>query len=293
MSSAYHLASVALFLVLASACSQDKALPSQQKSLAIVGGIGVAECDSYIAQYRSCVETAVPAYQRSQALANIEIKQSRWQQLADTPFKKQALGRLCTQAIKTAREELQDWNCTLVGTTCGNGMVELGEACDDGNTAAGDGCSPSCTVEGSGSGGGASTGGTSSTGGASTGGSSTGGSSTGGGGSGNNGACDSSNSLDIGGPGVTLSVANNSCLKVEDGYPAWWGERNMKLQNEGGGGVPLNFTWSNLCATASGSGSISTNWQTIALGATNATCATYINLQGDGSANIRIKYYSN
>jgi cysteine-rich repeat protein len=36
---------------------------------------------------------------------------------------------------------------TLLGTECGNDLVEPGEACDDGNTDDGDGCSAACQLE--------------------------------------------------------------------------------------------------------------------------------------------------
>jgi len=54
--------------------------------------------------------------------------------------------------------EFGGWNidefCVVaagVPTTCGNGLLDVGESCDDGNVAAGDGCDPACLVEPGGS----------------------------------------------------------------------------------------------------------------------------------------------
>ena len=35
----------------------------------------------------------------------------------------------------------------LTATTCGDGVVDVGEECDDGGTSGGDGCSATCLVE--------------------------------------------------------------------------------------------------------------------------------------------------
>ena len=35
----------------------------------------------------------------------------------------------------------------ITATTCGDGIVDVGEECDDGGTAAGDGCGATCEVE--------------------------------------------------------------------------------------------------------------------------------------------------
>jgi len=41
------------------------------------------------------------------------------------------------------------FNYVCTGSTCGNGVVELGEQCDDGNQVNGDGCSATCQLESS------------------------------------------------------------------------------------------------------------------------------------------------
>jgi len=103
--------------------------------------------------------------------------------------------------------------------------------------------------------------------------------------------CTAANAVDLGAPGTQVTVPNNGCVKVQNGYPAWWGTRNMQLQNPSGS-YPVPFTWSNSCAGSSGSGSFTGDWQTKLIGPTNSQCATLIDLQGSGSGNVTILYHS-
>ncbi len=232
------------------------------------GSIGVPACDSYLSQYTACVLSAVPSERQQQVLSGVARKKAQWQKLAESEFKKQALGRVCSAAIEAARVDLADWQCGWVNTSCGNGTIELGEECDDDSND----CSNCFAVE-----------------------QGTGGSTGSGGGSpgpGNVAQCNSGNSTDLGAPGTTSNVQNDACLKVEGGYPGWWGSRQMNLQNESNGTVPLSFDWTNACAPASSSNAFSGEWQTLTLGNTSAECPTFIKLNGNGSGQTRIKYSS-
>lgn len=103
--------------------------------------------------------------------------------------------------------------------------------------------------------------------------------------------CTESTATDLGAPGQTLVVSNDDCLMVRDGYPSWWGQRTMQLQTGGGGTYDVPFTWSNSCSGAGGSGLFTSNWQSKMFGPTDANCATLIELQGDGAANLSLLYY--
>jgi cysteine-rich repeat protein len=136
---------------------------------------------------------------------------------------------------------------------CGDGSVQPGETCDDGNVVSGDGCDDQCQTEvvpG----------------------------------------CSEATATDLGSPGTQRTVPSNACLRVLDGYPGWWGTRNLGLQPISGS-FPVPFTWSNACQGSGGSASFNAAWATVSFGLTNAACATLIQLEGSGSSNVTLTYY--
>ena len=127
-------------------------------------------------------------------------------------------------------------------------------------------------------------GGGTSSGGASSGGASSGGASGGG--------CTVGTALDLGAPGAVNVVARNACVKVQAGYPSWWGTRNMQLQVQSPGSYPAPFTWSNSCNGTSGSNSFTGDWQSRIIGPVSQNCATLISFTGGSSGNVRLVYYA-
>src|SRR5690606_12576487 len=105
--------------------------------------------------------------------------------------------------------------------------------------------------------------------------------------------CTISNAIDLGAPGVNKTVPIDGCVKVQSGYPSWWGTRAMRLESAAGGAYPVPFTWSNTCSGSSGSGTFTANWQSKVLNVTKQTCATLIDLNGTGSGNITLRYWAN
>jgi hypothetical protein len=104
--------------------------------------------------------------------------------------------------------------------------------------------------------------------------------------------CTAASAVDLGAPGGATTVQNDACVRVQDGYPFWWGTRNMRLQSMSPGAYPVPFTWSNSCAGTQGSGQFTGDWQTQIFGSTSAACATVIDLQGSGAGTIILRYFA-
>ena len=219
----------------------------------------------------------------------------------------------CGDGVVNGAEQCDDGNttsgdgCSATCTTetrCGDGIVNGGEQCDDGNTTSGDGCSATCTTEPrcndgirNGTESDVDCGGSCSTKCA-------------------NGqictqnndctsnlcssgicsassGCTAATATDLGAPGTVSTVSKTACLKVQSGYPSWWGtNRSMQFQTQGGGSYPVPFTWSNSCAGGSGSNSFTAAWQTRVFGPTSNLCATVIKLNGTGTGTLGVTYHA-
>lgn len=104
--------------------------------------------------------------------------------------------------------------------------------------------------------------------------------------------CNLENALDLGGPGSVALIANDSCIKIQDGYPSWWGEsRTMQLQTLANVTSSVGFTWSNQCNNSQGSGFWAGAWSTEFVGPTSSECATLVSLEGDGEGVVEVRYY--
>jgi transglutaminase-like putative cysteine protease len=103
-------------------------------------------------------------------------------------------------------------------------------------------------------------------------------------------SCNESNAVDMGVPGTAITVPNDGCLKVTQ-YPAWWGTRQMQLQNMTPGTYPVPFSYTN-CAATQGSGTITADWQSFFFNGISASCTTLIDLQGAGNGTVTIRYYA-
>jgi hypothetical protein len=104
--------------------------------------------------------------------------------------------------------------------------------------------------------------------------------------------CTAATAVDLGLVGSPTTVQNDGCVKVQNGYPFWWGSRNMRLQSMPPGAYPVPFTWSNSCAGTQGSGQFTGDWQNQIFGPTSAACATVIDLQGGGAGTITLRYFA-
>jgi hypothetical protein len=104
-------------------------------------------------------------------------------------------------------------------------------------------------------------------------------------------ACTEASAIDLGAPANAVTVPDNACLRVRDGYPFWWGTRTMQLQDMSPGTYPVPFIWSNTCSGGAGSDTFTGDWQTKLLSPTSSSCATLIQLQGSGSGTIMLRYF--
>jgi len=65
----------------------------------------------------------------------------------------------------------------------------------------------------------------------------------------------------------------------------------MALETMTPGTYPVPFTWSNACASGQGDGTFTHDFQEQDIGPTSSACATVIDLKGDGSGTIVLRYF--
>jgi hypothetical protein len=67
----------------------------------------------------------------------------------------------------------------------------------------------------------------------------------------------------------------------------------MNLLNGGGGQYPIPFVWTQICpdSTSTSGGTITADWEAHLLDPISSACPTVIDLRGEGSSNISLRYY--
>jgi hypothetical protein len=75
--------------------------------------IGIAECDSFLTAYESCVTTKVPEAARATYKTAIHNWRTEWKKLADNPQTRGTLVGVCKTQLETARTQLKSFGCTL------------------------------------------------------------------------------------------------------------------------------------------------------------------------------------
>lgn len=77
-------------------------------------GVGVAECDDYLARYKKCVNDKVPAAQRQGFLDAIDLTQRGLHEtLLRNPDSGQALANQCKEMMGAARSTMAGFKCKL------------------------------------------------------------------------------------------------------------------------------------------------------------------------------------
>ncbi len=103
--------------------------------------------------------------------------------------------------------------------------------------------------------------------------------------------CSAETAIDLGPPGKETVVPSDGCVKVESEYPAWWGTRTMSLVGSGGASYPIPLAWANDCSGGAGQSALTSNWQSLLLSPTSRDCPTVIDLRGDGTGKVTLRYY--
>ena len=75
--------------------------------------IGIAECDTFIASYESCVSTKVPEAARAQYRTAVNTWRTEWKKLADNPQTRGTLAGVCKTQLETARTQFKSFGCTF------------------------------------------------------------------------------------------------------------------------------------------------------------------------------------
>jgi len=75
--------------------------------------IGIAECDSFITSYESCVTTKVPEAARAQYRTAVHNWRTEWKKLADNPQTRGTLANICKTQLETARTQFKSYGCTF------------------------------------------------------------------------------------------------------------------------------------------------------------------------------------
>jgi len=75
--------------------------------------IGIAECDSFITSYESCVTTKVPEAARAQYRTAVHNWRTEWKKLADNPQTRATLANICKTQLETARTQFKSYGCTF------------------------------------------------------------------------------------------------------------------------------------------------------------------------------------
>ena len=75
--------------------------------------IGIAECDTFLTAYESCVNSKVPDAARAQYRTAIHTWRTEWKKLADNPQTRGTLANVCKTQMETARTQLKSFNCTF------------------------------------------------------------------------------------------------------------------------------------------------------------------------------------
>ena len=96
-----------------SAGAQSKAASDSKAAAADGSGdsVGVAECDSYLAAYETCLKDKVPAAARDMLKSSFESTRASWRQAAATPEGRAGLAAACKTARDTARQAMAAYGC--------------------------------------------------------------------------------------------------------------------------------------------------------------------------------------
>ncbi|MCB9497669.1 MAG: hypothetical protein H6686_12355 [Fibrobacteria bacterium] len=101
--------------------------------------------------------------------------------------------------------------------------------------------------------------------------------------------CTLDDALDLGGFGTeTRNVPANACVKITQ-YPAWWNNTQIQFGTITGGQYPVPFSWTN--GSATGTGTFTTEWQSLYLMGVSRSNPTLIQLEGEAGRTVGLRWY--
>ena len=75
--------------------------------------VGVAECDSFITAYETCVSSKVPEASRAQLRQAVATWRTQWKKLADNPQTRGTLAAACKTQLEATRTQMKQYGCTF------------------------------------------------------------------------------------------------------------------------------------------------------------------------------------
>jgi hypothetical protein len=74
--------------------------------------VGIAECDSFITAYETCVSSKVPAAAQANLKASVATWRTQWKKLADNPQTRGTLAAACKTQREATMTAMKAYNCT-------------------------------------------------------------------------------------------------------------------------------------------------------------------------------------
>jgi hypothetical protein len=99
----------------AEATYDEAVAPPPSAPASAEAGLGVKECDDYVARYRECISSKVPGPVRAAMTAALDQSQAHWRAAAPTPEGRAGLAQACARALDAARASLQAYGCGSSG----------------------------------------------------------------------------------------------------------------------------------------------------------------------------------
>lgn len=75
--------------------------------------VGIAECDSFITAYETCVSSKVPEAARANLKAAVATWRTQWKKLADNPQTRGTLAAACKTQRDATAAQMKAYGCTF------------------------------------------------------------------------------------------------------------------------------------------------------------------------------------
>src|SRR5690242_2547953 len=85
---------------------------NRNNNSAAVEKVGIAECDTFINAYETCVSSKVPAAAQANLKAAVTTWRTQWKKLADNPQTRGTLAAACKTQREATMTAMKAYNCT-------------------------------------------------------------------------------------------------------------------------------------------------------------------------------------